>query len=436
MEQKGKIGGEDMRNVDVVNEDRISELPEDLLLHILSSLPTEDAIATSVLSKRWRSLWKLVPNLEFDSEYHRDFSENVCRSLNLHGALFLESLHLMIRYWREASESDIAMCIGIAFEHHLRKLVLDYDFRKQGLDIFPSSVLCTLNNRLEILELSGSMILDLPSPACFKSLRELYLYYIHFENDKSVRNLLCGCPSLEDLIMHRCGNVKTFTVAVPSLQRLTINDRYTGRDGRGYVINAPSLKYLNLEGICTREFFLIENAPELVEAKIGVYSETTNENILETLTSIKYPTGKNFYQLLYLEMCTNEPKERWNLLSLMLDSSPKLQILKLFDLYHYYLRKDSPSGWEWNKPKCVPECLLFHLETFMWTGYEWHREDEREVATYILKNARHLKKATLSTKPIRPTALKKLERRREMLNDLANVVRASHSCHLVCETDD
>jgi len=50
------------------------------------------------------------------------------------------------------------------------------------------------------------------------------------------------------------------------------------------------------------------------------------------------------------------------------------------------------------------------------------------VATYILENARLLKKATFSTKRI---DLENLEKRREMLNELASVARASDSCHLV-----
>lgn len=54
-----------------MNEDRISQLPEALILEILSQLPTKDAMATSLLSKQWKSLWKMMPKLNFDSSDHR-----------------------------------------------------------------------------------------------------------------------------------------------------------------------------------------------------------------------------------------------------------------------------------------------------------------------------------------------------------------------------
>uniref|UniRef100_A0A453NAJ5 F-box domain-containing protein n=1 Tax=Aegilops tauschii subsp. strangulata TaxID=200361 RepID=A0A453NAJ5_AEGTS len=47
----------------VTSEDRISELPDVLLHHVLSLLPVHEAVQTSVLARRWRYLWKHIPVL-------------------------------------------------------------------------------------------------------------------------------------------------------------------------------------------------------------------------------------------------------------------------------------------------------------------------------------------------------------------------------------
>ncbi|KAF7825790.1 putative F-box/FBD/LRR-repeat protein [Senna tora] len=56
-------------NTEEAMSDRISKLSDDLLCKILSYLPnTKDAAATSILSKRWKSLWLQLPPLDFDKE--------------------------------------------------------------------------------------------------------------------------------------------------------------------------------------------------------------------------------------------------------------------------------------------------------------------------------------------------------------------------------
>ncbi|CAH8308774.1 unnamed protein product [Eruca vesicaria subsp. sativa] len=146
------------------------------------------------------------------------------------------------------------------------------------------------------------------------------------------------------------------------------------------------------------------------------------------------PTGCIFYQLVYLQIYTH--LQGWyDLLTWMLKHSPKLQVLKLVGEC-----KDNDDdfyslGCEWNKPKCVPECLLSHLKRFVWIRYDWKKEKEEEVATYILKNARGLKIATLTTNPIRPGQLDKLKQRCKTRKKLDGVLKASGTCHLVFKFD-
>lgn len=46
--------------------DIISNLPESVLTHILSFLPTKYAVRTSVISTKWKDMWTKVTNLHFD----------------------------------------------------------------------------------------------------------------------------------------------------------------------------------------------------------------------------------------------------------------------------------------------------------------------------------------------------------------------------------
>ncbi|CAN0841581.1 F-box/LRR-repeat protein 13 [Linum grandiflorum] len=54
-------------------DDRISNLPDSILHHILSFLDTKSAVETCVLSKQWECTWKHVHSLNLDLKF-REYS--------------------------------------------------------------------------------------------------------------------------------------------------------------------------------------------------------------------------------------------------------------------------------------------------------------------------------------------------------------------------
>ncbi|RXI07755.1 hypothetical protein DVH24_009786 [Malus domestica] len=57
--------------------DRISELPHEIIVSILSLMSLKEAAATSILSRRWRYVWASTMTLVFDSS---EFDANGTRS--------------------------------------------------------------------------------------------------------------------------------------------------------------------------------------------------------------------------------------------------------------------------------------------------------------------------------------------------------------------
>lgn len=53
----------------MIKKDRISELPRNVQETILCFMPIEDAVRTSILSKKWRHCWTMMPHLIFDDEF-------------------------------------------------------------------------------------------------------------------------------------------------------------------------------------------------------------------------------------------------------------------------------------------------------------------------------------------------------------------------------
>ncbi|CAN1216577.1 Putative F-box protein At1g47915 [Linum perenne] len=69
------------------NLDRLSSLPDEILSHVLSLLPTKYAAGTAVLSRPWKDLCTLVSNINLDNSliYQRLNEQLVYQSMTPEG---------------------------------------------------------------------------------------------------------------------------------------------------------------------------------------------------------------------------------------------------------------------------------------------------------------------------------------------------------------
>uniref|UniRef100_A0A0D3ALQ5 F-box domain-containing protein n=1 Tax=Brassica oleracea var. oleracea TaxID=109376 RepID=A0A0D3ALQ5_BRAOL len=227
--------------------DRLSILPDDLIFKILSFVQSIVSVSTNLLSKRWCSLWKHVPNLVYldphiECEYWRA-SRFIDKFLLLRDAHALETMHLYIS--QNCPPTHIETWVGIAVSRGVRDLLV-FRCRPCFRPIRLPRSLYTCKT-IATLSLHQAFIVDVPLNICFPSLKSLSLEFVEFPSDETVHRLLSGCRVLEDLKVARWShdNVKTFKIMVPSLQRLTVDDvfinttrkqRHTEGKNRRYVV--------------------------------------------------------------------------------------------------------------------------------------------------------------------------------------------------------
>ncbi|KAK8313032.1 hypothetical protein V6Z11_D01G083100 [Gossypium hirsutum] len=165
--------------------DRISDLPDSILTHILSFLSTNEAVRTSILPTRWRYLFALLPNLHFDLE-------DVLRRKNFNIHRGVKHLDLNIYLDKFITLPDVLFTCRT-----LVSLKVDKDF-----------------------------VLDVPRGVVhLPNLNTLHLESVKFLNDDSIKNLLSGCSNLEDMVLKQCymENISKFNISHQLLKRLTID---------------------------------------------------------------------------------------------------------------------------------------------------------------------------------------------------------------------
>ncbi|XP_010485079.2 PREDICTED: putative F-box/FBD/LRR-repeat protein At5g52460 [Camelina sativa] len=148
------------RNEEVtVSRDSISSLPNDLFIQILLLVPTKDAMATMVLSKRWRYLWTLVPKIEYTD------TSDECES--------------MLGNWLQN-----------AVDRSVRKVELELLWTAKPTSLRKSFYTC---KTLVEMTLSDKILVDVPTSVCLPSLKILRLFFVIFKDEYSLERLLSSC---------------------------------------------------------------------------------------------------------------------------------------------------------------------------------------------------------------------------------------------------
>ena len=90
--------------------DLFNKLPDPVVSHILSFLPTtKEAASTSVLAKRWRNLFAFVPNLNLDGD-SKSFMDFVDRVLALQGDTPIKEFSLNAKTGVDPDRVDRWIC--------------------------------------------------------------------------------------------------------------------------------------------------------------------------------------------------------------------------------------------------------------------------------------------------------------------------------------
>ncbi|KAL0399940.1 UNVERIFIED_CONTAM: F-box/FBD/LRR-repeat protein [Sesamum radiatum] len=296
----------------------IDDLPEALLLRILSFLPTLNAVRASFVARRWRDLWRHLPRLDFDmSLYHSPpnalcesrefFADFITQTLMLreHSTL-LYSFHLLFNYrdyrrtttqvnsWIRYAIATGVIVLLLSFPEDLfvkSEADTDEDETWQKYDFHFSNI---RNSWVSCLELNYCRIVWPKSLACdgFSSLRSLYLC------DVSVRatvlyNVVSSCVNLEFLSLSRISYLRNFKIHSQTLKELELElfkiRRY--KDAGSLEIYAPNLQRISFDQFSVAEY-CSRDLSSLVEANVVFWDEDHhhgdfNCEVLQLLTGVE-----------------------------------------------------------------------------------------------------------------------------------------------------
>nr|XP_027069549.1 putative F-box protein At3g58820 [Coffea arabica] len=273
------------------NMDRLSALPNCVLLRILSRFKTKDAAATSVLSTRWRDLFVSLPDVDLSfrvdgdaSDRDRmfsdftDFANRVVRQRNKAsiGTIVVDVMHF-VKSYRLAFESLLISAAAALSSCNVQQLLISVRMDKTTErfsipippGIFSSKTLVSLTVDIEV-------DWNAPDFVWLPNLKYLYLFEFRLVDEDSIQRLLQGCPLLEQLMLF----VQPFSYESESEEGIEVEVLH---------ISSPSLKSLVLSwnAKVELEFTVVvqsENLESLLCSLQGQHKVTIDAPNLKSLT--------------------------------------------------------------------------------------------------------------------------------------------------------
>ncbi|KAJ1275095.1 hypothetical protein BS78_05G109900 [Paspalum vaginatum] len=236
--------------------DRLSELPEDLLRHVLSYLPSREAVQTCVLARRWRHQWKELRSLRVTND--KDFynASDLNKFVNYLLVLRNRSSELDVvdikSYYTELTE-------GHEWEEECRYIDV---WIRRALELKVKSLRVCHNSYRILFEESTRMKCLLPNtPITSTHLVKLELIRVKLK-DHALD--FSRCPALRNLKMVFC-KLSANKIVSPSLKHLSFT--YCKFKKNRARISTPRIISLELVDCLGRTPFL-EIMPLLVSAFI------------------------------------------------------------------------------------------------------------------------------------------------------------------------
>lgn len=299
--------------------DYISELPDAVLHHILFLLPIKTVAQTSVLSKRFRSLWSTFPDLDFTTLINpigtKSHSHspppppnNKARGIDfIAQILSLRNKHSDIRVLRfrgRLSFSRLNNLIRSAVRHNVQELDVDVatdDYmnfprcvtaskslrvfkmksRYPGFRLPPQSVMKGGFQSLQSLSLSLIILYgqpslsDLFSGSSFPLLKKLSL-----DDCSGLQNLSVGCRALEDLSLQNCFQLQGLEVSCGKLERLRVASCFDAYTGKSWVkIEAPKARSVVWEDNAIADSCLLVDLSGVHEASVGFFVQQEHVSV-------------------------------------------------------------------------------------------------------------------------------------------------------------